>query len=328
VTSGAPAVLAVDGGTSQTDLVLVSPDGAVLAHVRGPGSSPHRLGVDGCFDLLAELRLEALATAGLVPGSRCAVAAVYLAGADLPAEIADLQAALVARDWAEHAYVENDTFALLRTGAQATDAVAVVCGAGINCVGVAADGRQVRFPALGRTSGDWGGGYQLGDEALWYATRAEDGRGQATTLASLVPAHFGLAAPSEVAEAIHFNRLDPARLVELAPVVVRAAAQGDPVARSVVDRLGEEIVIFAETTLRRLDLLDAPSTVVLGGGVLAGGDEALLEDVRARLAVAAPKAEVRVVREPPVLGAVLAGLDVTGAGSEAYERARAALLRD
>jgi N-acetylglucosamine kinase-like BadF-type ATPase len=253
---------------------------------------------------------------------------VYLAGADLPTEIADLQAALVARDWADHAYVENDTFALLRTGAQAVDAVAVVCGAGINCVGVAADGRQVRFPALGRTSGDWGGGYQLGDEALWYATRAEDGRGDATALTTLVPGHFGLRSPTEVAEAIHFGRLDAARLVELAPVVVRAAAEGDPVAVSVVDRLGEEIVIFAETTLRRLDLLDAPSTVVLGGGVLAGGDEALLEDVRARLAAAAPKAEVRVVREPPVLGAVLAGLDLIGAGTEAHERARTALLRD
>ena len=50
---------------------------------------------------------------------------------------------------------------MLRTGTDRGFGVAVVCGAGINCVGIGPDGRQVRFPALGRITGDWGGGLGL-----------------------------------------------------------------------------------------------------------------------------------------------------------------------
>ena len=54
--------------------------------------------------------------------------------------------------------VDNDTFAVLRAGTERGWGVAVVCGAGINCVGVSPDGRHARFPALGTITGDWGGG--------------------------------------------------------------------------------------------------------------------------------------------------------------------------
>ncbi len=43
----------------------------------------------------------------------------------------------------------------------------MVCGAGINCVGVREDGTTVRFAALGHISGDWGGGGHLWQEAMW-----------------------------------------------------------------------------------------------------------------------------------------------------------------
>ncbi len=39
-------IVAVDGGNSKTDLVLLRTDGSVLASVRGQGSSPHQLGLD------------------------------------------------------------------------------------------------------------------------------------------------------------------------------------------------------------------------------------------------------------------------------------------
>jgi hypothetical protein len=69
--------------------------------------------------------------------------------------------------------------------------VAVVCGAGINCVGVGPDGSRVRFPALGAITGDWGGGYDVGSAALFVAARSEDGSGKYTSLEQAVPRHFG-----------------------------------------------------------------------------------------------------------------------------------------
>ena len=271
--TGSPlaAVLAVDGGNSKTDVVLVAADGTLLAHVRGPSCTPHRLGVDGAFAVLDDLVAQAARDSGLpVPAGPvhhiADVAAVYLAGADLQVEIADLNAVLAARGWARTSYVENDTFALLRAGSDEPDSVAVVCGAGINCCGVAADGRQVRFQSLGKISGDWGGGFQLGEDALWSAVRAQDGRGPITTLAALVPEHFDLATAMDVTEAVHLQRIDVERLVELAPVVLRAARGGDEVAAGLVRRQGNEVAAMATSALRRLDLLDRPATVVLGAG--------------------------------------------------------------
>jgi N-acetylglucosamine kinase-like BadF-type ATPase len=329
MTSVRPAVLAVDGGNSKTELLLVNADGTIRASGRGPGSSPHALGVGGAFALLDGLVGTLRASAGLAAGPEpvADVAMLYLAGADLPRELVVLQAEADARGWAPRAVVGNDTFALLRAGTDEPDAVVVVCGAGINCSGVRADGAQVRFPALGRTSGDWGGGEELGNEALWYAVREEDGRGPATALTRLVADHFGRPSATAVTEAIHFGELDVERLVELAPGVLASARDGDAVALSVVERLADEVAVMAVAALRRLELLDRSAAVVLGGGVLASRAPVLLDRVVDRLATAAPHAHVRVVSAPPVLGAALTGLDLLDAGAAAGDHLRAQLDR-
>ena len=176
--SGA-AVLAVDGGNSKTDLALVTRDGSVLALVRGPLSSPHHLGVEGAVAVLESLLAEAVREAQLgdSPGRVAQIATLLMAGVDFPAEENAVRLAVEERDWADRVHVGNDTFAVLRAGTERGWGVAITCGAGINCVGVAPDGRHARFPALGAITGDWGGGYDLGLAAVSAAARSEDGRG-------------------------------------------------------------------------------------------------------------------------------------------------------
>jgi N-acetylglucosamine kinase-like BadF-type ATPase len=318
-----PAILAVDGGNSKTDLALLGPDGALLALARGPMSSPHHIGVDGCLGVLETLLGRALASAGVTPG-RIDVARVLVAGADLPAEERALQAAVARRGWAASTTVANDTFAILRAGTERGWGVAVVCGAGINCVGVAPDGREARFPALGPITGDWGGGYDLGMAALSAAARGEDGRGPATSLQGAVPAHFGCATVAELSEAIHLGRIEMPRVHELAPVVFAQAA-GDAVAAGIVDRLAGEIVAFARAALTRLGMAASPVEVLLGGGVMRAADRPLLDAVAAGLAAVGPSIVARVVAEPPIVGAALLGLDELGAPPGAHARARAQL---
>ena len=319
-------VLAVDGGNSKTDVVLVDRDGDAVAHVRGPGSSPHHLGVEGAVRLLDELVLKAAAQAGLDTAQPLAeLAEVYLAGVDFDSEREAVAAAVRRRGWAEALVLDNDTFALLRAGTDAADAVAVVCGAGINCVGRAADGRHARFASLGRLSGDWGGGWELGEEAMWWAARAVDGRGPETILTALVPEYFGLADVPAVYEAIHFRRLDDRRLIELAPTVLAASRGGDRVARGIVTTLATEIVVMARAALARLDMLELPAVVVLGGGVLTSRDPILLGEVDQRLLAEAPLARTVVTEVSPVVGAALLGLDRSGARPEVKERLRAGL---
>jgi N-acetylglucosamine kinase-like BadF-type ATPase len=228
-------------------------------------------------------------------------------------ELSDAVAAIgVARD----VHVDNDTFALLRAGTDRPDAVAVICGAGINSVGRRSDGTTVRYPALGWETGDWGGAEMLGREALYVAARAEDGRGEQTMLAERIRAHFGAATVESVGVDVHYRRLPQARLGELAPVVVEAAHAGDAVAAALVDRLVGEIALLVRKALRDLELTAAD--VVLGGGMLRDGG-LLVDRVRALLP---DGVDVVVLTEPPVTGAVLAALDAAGADERAKHRVR------
>ncbi|MFF5985323.1 N-acetylglucosamine kinase [Streptomyces olindensis] len=312
-------VLAIDAGNSKTDVAIVTADGEVLATARGGGFRPPAVGLDTAMESLAEPVARALTTAGIPSVTHVSAC---LANADFPVEEDQLAAALGARGWGTTVTVRNDTFAILRAGVTEPRGVAVVCGAGINCVGMCPDGRTARFPALGRVSGDWGGGWGLSEEALWHASRAEDGRGAPTALADTLPAHFGLPSMYALIEALHLGHIPPPRRHELTPVLFATAADGDTIARTIVERQAEEVVSMAVVALTRLDLLTEETPVLLGGGVLAARHPQLNDHIEHLLTDRAPKAVPRVVTASPVLGAALLGLDRVGAGEGAQERLR------
>jgi N-acetylglucosamine kinase-like BadF-type ATPase len=316
-------VLAVDGGNSKTDLALVRGTGEVLALVRGPQSSPHHLSLDGSLDILESLLADALDNAGVADGRGpvARVAELLMAGVDFPAEEREMQEAAVARRLAETVSVGNDTFAVLRAGTEKGWGVGIVCGTGINCVGVAPDGRQARFPALGTITGDWGGGYDVGLAAVSVAARSEDGRGAKTVLEQTVPAYFGFETPTELAEAVHRGRIALRRASELAPVVLAVAAS-DRVAAEILERLADEIAALVRVALERLGLTDERVDVLLGGGLFQSSSEFLIGAVQARLAEVAPSATTHISDSPPIVGAALLGLDQLGADEPAQDRLR------
>ncbi|MFC8792983.1 N-acetylglucosamine kinase [Streptomyces cinereoruber] len=318
--AGAGVLLAVDAGNSKTDVAVLSGDGAVLGTARGGGFQPPLVGVAAAVDGLAEIVARACAEAG-VPAEFAHVTAC-LANADLPVEEAALRDEVLSRGWSRSVRVHNDTFAILRAGIDEPRGVAVVCGAGINCVGMTPDGRTARFPAIGKLSGDWGGGGGLAEEALWCAARGEDGRGEPTGLSRALPAHFGLETMYALIEALHLGRIPVERRHELAPVLFRVSAAGDPVALSLVHRLAEEVVAMSSVALGRLGLLDEPAPVLLGGSVLAARHPQLEERIRELLAARASKAVIGFVTAPPVLGAGLLALDETAADPSAAARLR------
>ncbi|CAL9294963.1 N-acetylmuramic acid_N-acetylglucosamine kinase [Streptomyces sp. SudanB148_2056] len=314
------AVLAVDAGNSKTDVAVVAPDGTVLATARGGGFRPPADGLGKAMEALSRTVEEALSAAGAPTAAHISAC---LANADLPIEEEELTEAIASRHWSSTVTVRNDTFAILRAGVPEPRGVAVVCGAGINCVGMRPDGRTARFPALGRFSGDWGGGWALAEEALWHAARAADGRGEPTALATALPAHYGVPDMPALIEALHLDRIPLRRRHEATPVLFATAAQGDAVARGVVDHQAAEIVTMATVALTRLDLLDEETPVCLGGSVLAADHPLLSEGIRTKLQAAAPKAVPHIVTARPVLGAALLGLDDMEAPPEAQERLRA-----
>jgi N-acetylglucosamine kinase-like BadF-type ATPase len=323
------AVLAIDGGGSKMDAVVLAADGALLGSARVPP-----IGSDGRDPDYLE-RLEAALNAvfdavGLDPSSGpvARVGVFCVAGADLSADERRILRWLRKRSWTDDTLLRNDTFAVLRSGTDRTWGVGVVCGFGTNCAAVAPDGRTFRLPALGWIAGDWGGGSDLGEKAVWHTMRAHDGRGKRTSLATAVPAHFGLGGPRQVMEALYSGEIGVQRVATLAPVVFRVAAEGDPVARSLVERQAHEVATMAGAAIKKLRMSTLDVDVVLGGGIFRNAYRPFFERIEDGVRSIAPAANVSVLTGPPVVGAALLGLDRLDAPSRTKERVRRALTHD
>ena len=316
------AILAIDAGASKVDAVLLARDGSVL------GAARHRAYAN--FNLNHQPPLGALDAAirkadGVPPRSLpVAEVGIYcMAGADLPLDDRRITRQVRGQGWTRTVVLRNDTFAVLRAGTDRGWGVAVVAGSGLNCAAVGPGGRVVRFPSLGDTSGDraHGGGW-LGRAALGAALRGRDGRGPRTELERLVPAHFEMARPAKVMEALYVGTLSERRLHELVPLVFKAARSGDEVSRGLIDELADEIVANANAAIRRLHIASRSFEVILGGGVFRSRDAGLFSRIRRGINALAPHAEMRRLDAPPVLGAALLGLDQVRANKAAHATLR------
>jgi N-acetylglucosamine kinase-like BadF-type ATPase len=331
------AVLGVDGGNSKADIALAGSDGTLLAAVHGPSISHQAVGLEpGMANLraLVDQAVEAAGSGGAggpdATEEREPVAdlGVYcLAGADYPSDVRTLQRGIEALGLTRETVILNDTFGALRAGTSRPWGVVLICGRGINAAAVAPDGRSARFDAVGAYSGDWGGGMGIAQEGLAAAVRARDGRGPKTALEHLVPAHFGVRGPAALTKALYLGKIPGSRLVELSPVVFAAATDGDAVARSIIDRLADELVAMGAALIRRLRMTRLDPEVVLAGGVFRATDPAFYLRLEAGIAAVAPRARVVRLEAPPVLGPVLIGLDRLAAGGQGVDGSAESRLR-
>jgi N-acetylglucosamine kinase-like BadF-type ATPase len=325
-----PAVLAVDGGNSKVDVALIAADGTLLGAARG-GGAPFTPGeMQASIATLVETARRACLDAGGDPAARplAHTGALCLAGADLPVDDRRLLRALRPLRLAADLRLRNDTFAVLRAGTERSWGIGVVCGTGMNCSGVAPDGRTVRYAALGEISGDGGGGGWIGQQAVKAAVRGHDGRDPHTLLEREVLAALGKRSLLAVLEAVQSGELDE-YVAGLAPLVFRCAAEGDVVAQGILDHQADEVVAMVVSAARRLHLMRRDVDVVLGGGLIRAGDGSFLRRIQTGIRAAVPAARTKPLDVPPVVGAALLGLDhAAGASSVAAARVRSALTSE
>jgi N-acetylglucosamine kinase-like BadF-type ATPase len=315
------SIVAIDGGASKTDVIIFDEHGKLAAWRRGGGSNHQMYGVDTAISNIAALIALAKndsATSNLDVGIFC------LAGIDLASDEKLIGAALAPHEFAPTTVLLNDTFALLAAGSDATCAIALVCGTGLNCVGRSKGAAHVRFPSLGELSGDFTpGGAWLGIRGLGCALRARDGRGATTLLERAVPQYFDLASPEEVLESVYTGSIRFHRLAELAEVVLSCAGNGDPVAHDMVALLANEAALMANAAISRIALQPTSRVdVVMGGGLF--NNATFSTDVGKLITQRHTTAHLVRSTHPLVLGAGFIGLDYVGS----TEGAKSTLLSE
>jgi glucosamine kinase len=291
-----PFFLGIDGGGSKTLAVIVDARGQERGRALAGSSNYQAAGIEPAIAQLYAAAEQATRAAG---GSLPVKAAwLGLAGVDRPSD----QSVLLPRlqPLAESIRLTNDAELLLSVLDGAVG-VALVAGTGSIALGRDAQGALARAGGWGHILGDEGSGYDIGRRALQAAMRAADGRGEATMLLECVMSYWGLARPDDMVGRV-YNNDDKAGIARLAPLVLRAARDGDGVARKIAQRAADELALAALTVCKALDFSGERVGLALGGGLLLHG-AALRSQVLRRIRRRQLLGRVALVEEPALSGA-------------------------
>ncbi|HEY6023995.1 MAG TPA: BadF/BadG/BcrA/BcrD ATPase family protein [Pseudolabrys sp.] len=267
----APLFVGVDGGGTGCRARIEDAKGRLLGTgIAGPATL--RLGVDRALAEVGKACCVAAEDAGLGADALGSMhAAVGLAGIGRKGLLEELERR--PHPFRSVVYVHDATIACI--GAHgARDGGIVIVGTGSVGFAVVA-GREIRIGGYGFPISDEGSGADLGLQAIRIALRAYDERAVSTSLTRDVMLRFR----DDPFEAIAW--MDSATATDyatFAPLVMRHADDGDPVARRIVRDAAEQI----DDLVRRLSECGA-SRIALLGGLATSMQPWLAPDVQRRL---------------------------------------------
>jgi len=296
-------VLGIDAGGTKTVCVLADERGHVVAEARGGGANLQAAGELQVEKVLHQVMDEAIGDRDVRPAAIC----LGIAGVDRADDAEAVRGIMRRIGFKTRTLVVNDALIALVAGAGDRPGVVVVAGTGSIAYGRDAAARAARAGGWGYLLGDEGGGFWIGRAALAAVVRQFDGRGPKTLLTELVLDQMRLANPTDLIHAVYGGGVHRYAIASIAPVVERAADDGDAVAAEIIDRAAGELAGAASSVIARLGMRGDPFPTVLSGGVF-GGLPSLVGKVAAHIAEIAPRSDVRRLEAEPALGAVTLAL--------------------
>jgi N-acetylglucosamine kinase-like BadF-type ATPase len=304
-------LVGVDGGSRMTYAIVVDAEGRLLGAGDAGASNWERAGEEGMPATIGTAVDAALEQAG-VAAADVAAAVFGLAGVDWPSDAPRIDALLEDRVPLSPRRVVNDAFAVLRAGASESWGIGLVAGTGTVAVGRDPLGNEFRTIGEGRVFGDFGDEFDVSDLAVEAVANAYTGRGPATLLTEMLCERLGEGSAQALLERL--ARQDPfgrsPDLQNLTPMVLAAAEGGDLVARDVLERIGRALGESAGLVARRLNLSNLPVEVVFSGGLFRTPNRYLLDELELGVRRTAPRAELRPLTCPPVVGATLLAMEL------------------
>jgi N-acetylglucosamine kinase-like BadF-type ATPase len=309
--------LGADLGATKTHTLIVDETGRSLGFgVSGPGNH-ESIGYDGMFNSMQQGLEMALRSAGLNKGDITG-AGFGVAGYDWSSET-EATAAVIDRLGLHAPYkFVNDTVPGLVAGSEEGWGVVVVSGTGSNCRGWDREHqREGRVTGHGILMGEGAGGSELVHRGMQLVGYSWSKRGPATTLADAFVKHVGAQDLEDLMRG--YTTYEYQIGADAAPIVFRVAEAGDPVARELIYWAGCELGELANAVIRQLEFENLAFDVVMTGSMFEGGP-LLIEPMRETIHKLAPKARLVRLRVPPVIGAVILGMEAVNVQATAAIR--------
>ena len=299
--------LGADGGQSHTRAVVGDSAGKVIGRgAAGPANhAGDERGRENLQRAVSYAVGEALGEAGRdLATTRFAAACFGLSGG--PAEKRAIIESVISTQKLE---IVTDAEIALLGGIGGKPGIVVLAGTGSMAFGKNAAGKTARAGGWGYVFGDEGGAFGIVRETLRAALRQEEGWGPQTALASLLLKECAAENVNELMHRFYTEQFPRDRVASLAPLVDRAASDGDRVAAGILGAAAECLRELAIAVRKQLFDIEEAVPIVPVGGVFRS--RFVAQEFRRRLdaeegaSVVQPKFE-------PVMGALVRAYELAG----------------
>jgi N-acetylglucosamine kinase-like BadF-type ATPase len=301
--------LGIDTGATKSHALIADETGQALGFGRGGSGNPDTIGYDELPVLLHDIIEQALTAAGATI-DQLDGAGFGVAGYDWPSQRQPILQAIEPLGLGQVPLdLVNDALIGLLAGAAAGWGVCIVAGTGCNCYGLDQSRRVGRVTGYGAWMGEGAGASELVYKAIEALALEWTCRGPATRL---TPAFMEITGAASLADLLEGLNLERYRLkAAAAPVIFRVAAEGDPVARSLIEWAGQQLGSLAIGVIRQLGIEALAFEVVLAGSFY-NGSPTLIDVIGETIHEVAPQARLVRLSAPPVVGGVLLGMAQAG----------------
>jgi N-acetylglucosamine kinase-like BadF-type ATPase len=299
--------LGIDVGSSKTHALIADETGQCVGFGKSGGGNHQNVGYDGLTDVLRESFARTCEMSG-VEAAAIAGAGFGVAGYDFPSDRKLHLQAIASLGLSCPVEVVNDGMNGLLAGATRGIGVNVTAGSSNNCRGRGRNGKEGRIVGNGIAFGEFGGAYEIAARGLQMVNYAWIKRISPTALTQIYIEAAGAKDEMELMEGLSNGRyhLSP----YLAVKMVEAAHEGDAAACEVMKWAGEELGWLAVGVARQIDMQDEEVEIIQSGSVFEAG-ELITKPMRDLVLKHCPQAKLIRLDGPPVVGAVILGMEQT-----------------
>ncbi|MGB3265982.1 MAG: BadF/BadG/BcrA/BcrD ATPase family protein [Microcoleus sp.] len=314
-------VFGIDGGGTKTTCILTDENSIVLGRGEAGPSNYQTQGIEKTKESIQLAIERAVLSAKIDPNINLKIEAICLglAGAGRAKDIEIVQFVVqnlqlanslpVTRSILPRNIVICSDCAIALVGGTGQEVgIAVIAGTGSIVFGQNRQGETKRVGGWGYILGDEGSGYDIAVGGLQAALKFYDGRGDFTALAEKFQGHLGLNNLEELVEVVYRRGWGVPEIAALAPIVDRAAAEGDRVAEGIIDRAVAKLTFSTKTAISALFSPTEEFEIVTIGGVW-GGEANYRGRFETAISAIAPNAKVISPRYEPAFGAALLALN-------------------
>jgi N-acetylglucosamine kinase-like BadF-type ATPase len=300
--------LGIDVGSSKTHALIVDETGQCVGFGKAWGGNQQGVGYDGLLNVLEESFESAKKMLG-VENPQIMGAGFGVAGYDFPSDRDQHLHTISKLGLSCPIEVVNDGWNGLFAGATYGIGVNVTAGSSNNCRGRNREGKEGRIVGNGITFGEYGGGIEIAARALQVVNYAWIKRSPPTTLTNILLDYTGAKDELELMEGFSsdYFHLAPFLAIE----VMRVAKEGDAAAREIVQWAGEELGWLAVSVARQIEMENDEVEIILSGSVFEGG-EIITNPMHDLVLKHCPRAKLIRLDGPPVVGAVILGMEQAG----------------